>query len=158
MTSQNNTKHEGHAHRSAGAARIKAVSPKKPVFVYRQISAVLEGCNVTDLAERGLFIKHDDRGQPWAYVTSHPPRPPPSPPHPSPPLVSSPPPSPPRPPLLRLCVVLQPYLIIEGYVIDYSLCPEIIVPLIIFLLKRNRLTSFFWVPTTRVLGRLGGRN
>eukprot|EP00729_Bicosta_minor_P010779 gene10779-471_t len=62
----NNTMAECHAHRSAGAARIKAVSPKKPVFVYRQISAVLEGCNVTDLAERGLFIKHDDRGQPWA--------------------------------------------------------------------------------------------
>lgn len=37
-------------------------------------------------------------------------------------------------------------------------CPEIIVPLIIFLLKRNRLTSFFCIPSRGALGRLGGRN
>jgi hypothetical protein len=52
-----NTMLECHIHRSEGAARIKAIDSKKPVFVYRQISAVLEGANVTELAEAGLFIK-----------------------------------------------------------------------------------------------------
>ena len=62
FTGGNDTMLDCHLHRSQGAARIKAVDSQKPVFVYRQISAVLEGANVSALSEAGLFITHDDRG------------------------------------------------------------------------------------------------
>eukprot|EP01051_Picozoa_sp_SAG22_P005002 SAG22_NODE_285_length_12974_cov_2.969087_3_plen_615_part_00 len=51
-----------HKHRSEGAAAIKAVDKAKPVFVYRQISAKLEGADLAAIAD--LMVTHDDRGNP----------------------------------------------------------------------------------------------
>jgi hypothetical protein len=51
-----------HHHRSAGAALIKAVSPSKPVFTYRQISLILEGNSATDAELVPLWLTHDDAG------------------------------------------------------------------------------------------------
>ena len=56
----NDTTMECHQHRSLGAAVIKAASATTPVFVYRQISALLEGVDLTSIAH--LLVDRDDRG------------------------------------------------------------------------------------------------
>ena len=35
-----------------------------PVFVYRQISPMLEGANMTELARQGFVVAADERGNP----------------------------------------------------------------------------------------------
>ena len=56
----NNTMLECHEHRSRGAAVIKASRADTPVFVYRQISVLLEGVDLDTIAP--LLVHHDDRG------------------------------------------------------------------------------------------------
>jgi hypothetical protein len=60
----NNTMLECHQHRSRGAAVIKASRADIPVFVYRQISVLLEGVDLDTIAH--LLVTHDDRGNPIA--------------------------------------------------------------------------------------------
>jgi len=51
-----------HAHRSHGAALVKAAKKSTVVFTYRQISAYLEGNSVDDPALMPLWLKKDDAG------------------------------------------------------------------------------------------------